>query len=333
MADTDPDTPTHVTLHHPVFQRVAGISFRRSVADRTPVMVVPLGDREAEVPFHGLCKEFDITDDSPDGRMLALVAEALGFVTALMPGEELPAEIASGDASWSAGVLYRHRAEARLKVSLLKWLRPGVLQEMGGEERCAEQLDRDPELRTLVQNAFRAAAERLGLGSAEELVARVAQVAAEFAFIEALRAELLQRVQMVSVQVRRMETANGRLDGRRKDTVARVLALNGTAISELQERFDALDLQIDNIIGLLENPEHHIHYFRTHRNTLHRTRLAWQDLLDKWDKVDPSDQTMVWDAILETYQFLARRFLPFTEWPSFSALRGAGAKVSEGMRW
>jgi hypothetical protein len=333
MADDDTARPTHVVLHHPVFQRLGGISFRRSVSDRAPVMVVPLGEREAEVPFAGLCKEFDIGEDAPDGRMLALVAEALGFVTALVPGDKLPAEIASGDASWSAGVLYRRRAEARLKVSLLKWLRPGVLQEVGGEERCAEKLDRDPELRTMVQNAFRAAAERLGLAAAEELVARVEQVAAEFAYIEALREELLLRVMMISVQVRRMETANGRLDGRRKDTVARVLALNGTAISELQERFDALDLLIDNIIALLENPEQHIAFFRTNRDTLHRIRLGWQELLDKWDTVDSADPTMLWDAILETYQFLARRFLPFTEWPSLHGLRGAGAKPNEGLRW
>lgn len=333
MAEPDLPLPSHVRLEHPVFLRVAGISFRRSATDRTPVMVVPLGDREAEVPFHGLCKEFEISADSADGRMLALVAEALGFVTALMPGEKLPAEIASGEASWSAGVIYRHRAEARLKVSLLKWLRPGVLQEMGGEERCAEKLDRDPELRTMVQNAFRAAADRLGLASAEELVARVEQVATEFAFIEALREELLRRVMMVSVRVRRLESASGKLDGRRKDTVTRVLALNGTAVSELQERFDALDLQIDNIIGLLENPENHIDFFRTSRNTMHRMRLGWQELLDKWDNVDTTDPTMTWEVVLETYQFLAKRFLPFTEWPSFSALRGAGAKVNEGMRW
>jgi hypothetical protein len=333
MNDAGIGAPTHVILTHPVFQRVQGISFRRSATDRAPVMVVPLGEREAEVPFSGLCKEFGITEETEDGQMLALVAEALGFVTALVPGEKLPAEVSGGDASWSAGVLYRRRAEARLKVSLLKWLRPGVLQEVGGEERCAEKLDRDPELRTMVQNALRAAAERLGLASAEALVQRMEQVAGEFAFIEALREELLHRVMLVSVQVRRMEAGHGKLDGRRKDTVARVLALNGTAIAELQERFDALDLQIDNIIGLLDNPENHIDFFRTSRNTLHRMRLGWQELLDKWDGVDSSDPTMMWDAILETYQFLAKRFLPFTEWPSFNALRGAGAKANEGMRW
>jgi hypothetical protein len=331
--ETEAAIPTHVTLTHAVFQRVHGLSFRRSGTDRTPVMVVPLGEREAEVPFHGLCKEFDIAADSPDGRMLALVAEALGFVTALMPGDKLPDEVASGDASWNASVVYRRRAEARLKVSLLKWLRPGVLQEVGGEERCAEKLDRDPELRTMVQNAFRAAAERLGLGSAEEVVPRMEQLAGEFAYIEALRAELLLRVINVSARVRRMESASGRLDGRRKDTVARVLALNGAAIAELQERFDTLDLQIDNIIALLEGLEAHIAFFRTSRNTLHRMRLGWQELLDKWDALDTSDDTMMWEAILETYQFLARRFLPFTEWPNLNDLRGAGAKVNAGMRW
>ena len=63
-------------------------------------MVVLLGDREAALPLRALQREFDIPDESEDGRMLALIAASLDFVTSLRLGDALPAEVLSGDASW-----------------------------------------------------------------------------------------------------------------------------------------------------------------------------------------------------------------------------------------
>ena len=57
------------TLQHHVFNTLGQISFRRSSSDGTPVMVVPMGDKEASVPLRALQREFAITDESPDGRM------------------------------------------------------------------------------------------------------------------------------------------------------------------------------------------------------------------------------------------------------------------------
>jgi hypothetical protein len=326
------DMPTRVVLEHPVFLRVSGISFRRSPTDGAATMVMPFGEREASIPLSGLRHEFNITDDTPDGQMLNLVAEALFYVTALVPGEALPAEVTTGDASWSAGVLHRHRAEKRLRVGLVRWFKPAAVDGAGGDERCAERLERDPELRTMLQNAMRRAAEQLGLTGSDDILARLELLAAEFAFIEVLRDELLLPVKQVRVQCKRYAAANPRLEGRRKDTLSRMVALHGKAEADLQTRFDAMDALVVDMLGLLAEPESQIAFLRSNRNVLHRTRLGWQGLLARWTELEPGDDTALWGVIMDTYQFLAQRHLPYTEWPSFSALRG-GAQKAAGMAW
>lgn len=326
-------TPTHVSLSHPVFVRVDGISFRRSPTDGAPVMVMPFGEREAAIPLGSLRAEFEIDDHTPDGRMLSLVAEALGYVTALAPGDALPPEVTSGQASWTPSVLHRHRADRRLRVALLRWWRPAAVQEAGGEIRCWERIDQDPELRSQMGSAYRRTAETLGLDGSGAVEERIAQLAEEFAFIEALRDELLDRVERMAGRCRQYESANPRLDARRRDTIVRMRTLLTTALGELQQRFQALDGLLDDITALLADPDSQIEVIRSHRNALHRARLGWQEVLDKWAALDMNDEAGLWGAILDTYQFLARRYLPYTEWPTVNSLRGAPGKGAPGMRW
>ena len=96
---TEEDIPDRCVLTHPVFTMLGTISFRRARADGTPVMVVTLGEREAVVPLRSLQREFGITDESADGRMLGLVAESLDYVCGLSLGDRLPSEVLSGKAS------------------------------------------------------------------------------------------------------------------------------------------------------------------------------------------------------------------------------------------
>jgi hypothetical protein len=333
MADDAAPTPTHVSLNHPVFVRVEGISFRRSATDGAPVMVMPFGEREAAIPLGSLRTEFEIDDHTPDGRMLSLVAEALGYVTALAPGDALPPEVTCGQASWTPSVLHRHRADRRLRVALLRWWRPAAVQEAGGEIRCWERIDQDPELRSQMGSAYRRTAETLGLDGPGSVEVRIAQLAEEFAFIEALRDELLDRVERMAGRCRQYESANPRLDARRRDTIVRMRTLLTTALGELQQRFQALDGLLDDITGLLADPDSQVESIRSYRNALHRARLGWQEVLDQWSALDVNDEAGLWGAILDTYQFLAKRYLPYTEWPTVNSLRGPPGKGAPGMRW
>ncbi len=334
-APFDPEQiPDHCVLAHHVFRLLPNISFKRAESDGTPVMVVPFGDRTASVPLRSLQREFAIRDDSADGHMLGLIAESLDYVTALRLGDKLPDEVVNGKASWEPGILHRRRAATRLRLRLLAWLDPNAARSAGRGDDSANRLDSDPELRTMVQNAFRKAAAELNLQSPEELVVRVEQLAEEFSYIEALRERLLVRVQTLVARGARLGAQLGRSDGRRADALSRMQCLADIALTLFHARFDDIDAQTGEIIALLRNPDSQISFVRSNRDSLYRTMRGWDPILTQWDEECGEDDNAVWILVADTYQFLAKRHLPASEWPSFSSLRQAVSKGSrKGMSW
>lgn len=81
-----------VTFQHRFFA-YPDLFFYRPEFGGEPVAVIKMGDNEVALSFRGIKSEFDITDDSPDGQMLRLVGEALGFVNGLRPGDPIPKEV------------------------------------------------------------------------------------------------------------------------------------------------------------------------------------------------------------------------------------------------
>src|SRR4051794_13549794 len=98
METTDQSSPDHCVLVHRMFAVFGDPLFRRAETDGTPVIVVRLGDRDAAIPLRSLQREFEIPDDSEDGRMLALIAQSLDFVAGLHLGDALPTEVLTGQA-------------------------------------------------------------------------------------------------------------------------------------------------------------------------------------------------------------------------------------------
>ena len=330
-----PTAPDHCVLQHDVFKRVPGISFRLATTDGMPVMVVPYGEREASVPLRSLQHEFGIADDAPDGRMLGLIAESLDYVTALHPGDRLPEEVVSGAASWTPSVLHRQRAVTRLRLNLLAWLDPAAAQAAGRDVERGHRLDSDPELRTMVQKAFRMAATELGLASPEELVAQVERLAEEFACIETLRERLLEGVQDICGRATRIDAGRGGAGSRPTDALSRMRVLITSVLESLRSRFEDIDAQTGEIMALLRNPESQIAFVRSNRDGLYRSLRGWEPLLERWQSLANDDEDAAWPLVADTYRFLARRHLPASEWPSSDALRqerGRGKK-SKGMAW
>jgi len=331
----DPPGTVYLTLEHPLFSRVAGVSFRRSASDGEPVMVVPFEEREATLPLPGIKREFEITDDSADGRMLALVAESLSYVTALFPGDPLPAEIVNGEASWTPSISFLRRAKIRLRVQLIGWLDPAAARLAVRDLEGGDRMETDPELKTALYNASRKAAEALGAADPLEVMARIDALANEFAYTEALRNELLVPVQALLARTARMAAQLNRSDGVRADSLNRVQKMTTTTLNELAGRFEKIDEVCRDIIALLREPEVRVAFIRENRDMLYRNRLGWDPILEQWNDLDEDDDTALWLAVANTYQFLARRYLTVTEWPSFAALRSslAAGKKLNGMRW
>jgi hypothetical protein len=327
---TEEEIPDRCVLNHPVFTMLGTISFRRARADGTPVMVVTLGEREAVMPLRSLQREFGITDHSADGRMLGLVAESLDYVCGLALGDRLPSEVLSGKASWEPTLEHRKRAFNIVRLQLLTWIDPQAADPAFGDPIA--RLETDAGLRQQVQNAFDRAATELGLADSSEVVPLVEELAGEHAYIEALRDRLLRPVQSVVARLER-QAGNQRGDSQRLETANRVLRLAVTARDQFQAHFDEVAAQTGEVMSALRNMESQQAFIRSNRDQLYRAQRAWAPLLGNWADA-PADEDIPWDLMNRTYQFLAPRYMPVTEWAAgpARAVRPTGKQV-QAMTW
>ncbi|MDR3523012.1 MAG: hypothetical protein P4L66_02805 [Acetobacteraceae bacterium] len=337
IAAEDPHTdlaPREVKLcqlQHRAFSVVPGIAFRRAATDGEKVMVVPLGEREASVSMQAVRREFNIAQDSDDGRMLSLIDAALDHVPGIALGEALPEEVISGDASWQPEPRHLWLAAARLRAGLLSWLRPGREIEPDPSQ-LMENLVTDPDLREQVQAAFEQAAHALGLPRAEDALALVDQLAKELSHIEALRDWLLGRVQSLVRLLAALPPQRGQ-DRQRSEMLQRVGFLASTALRQLHDHFDVIDAQTGEVMAALRNAEQQILFIRQNRNELHTELLAWKDVLDAWDHMPDGQSEAFWEALSATYHLLAQRHLPQSAWRrSLGELQGATTRAQE-MHW
>lgn len=334
MAPPTSVPPDLCRLQHVLFRRFGDPLFRRAETDGTPVMVVMLGEREAALPLRALQREFAIADDSADGRMLALIAAALDFVTALRPGDKLPPEVLSGEASWEPGPQHLRLAGARLRLRLVAWLKGSGDDHSTAEPRAVLAAADDPALRQQVQEAFQRAAEELKLPRAAALEPMLEALAQELAYVEALRERLLRPIQSMLQKLTRM-TQGWRGDVAELEKLTHVRRLNGVALRRIGGRFEELDAQTGEILAVLRNLESQRAFIRTNRDWLYRTQRAWQPLLLEWDGVGFSYDEHTRGTVERTYRFLAPRFMPVTEWISATS-PGADQKHEprkRGMVW
>ncbi|MDE2197696.1 MAG: hypothetical protein KGJ41_01635 [Rhodospirillales bacterium] len=323
------DSAEQCLLDHQIFTALGPVCFRRAEADGTPVMVIPMGEREASVPLRALQREFAIGDESPDGRMLGLIAESLDYVSGLQLGDRLPAEVLTGEASWSPSPRHLLAASDRLRGQLAAWLDPA-----GRADAAGAPLADDPAARRQVQLAFEQAATALGLASSEEVVLLVEKLAGELAYIEALRDSLLGRVKLLAARLERM-ARQFRGDGQRLETLTQVLRLNAIGLRSLAERFDEVDAQTGEVLAALRNIESQRAFIRANRDGLYRAQRAWEPILTDWDGTGPETGEQVWLLLGRTYHFLAPRFMPVTEWLAVKPVRQVrgGARTERAMKW
>ena len=311
---SDQDKPTRCTLEHRMFALFQQPIFRRADADATPVIVVRMGDKEAVMPLLAVQRELGIADDSADGRMLALIAEALDFVPFLRLGDNLPREVLTGDASWEPGPQHVQRALTRLRLQLVGWLHgPAGEETIIVDTDALAHADDDPVLRQQIQEAFQRAAEALNLPSKEAVIEQLESLAGELAYIEALRDGLLDGVRALTQRFERLYRAS-LADASQRGLLDRVRYLSGEALSQLNHRFEQQDAQTGEVMAMLRHLDSHRGFIRSNRDWLYRSHMAWEATLAAWDRQDRSPSPDLRPLLVRTYQFLAPRFMPVTEW-------------------
>ena len=171
-----------------------------------------------------------------------------------------------------------------------------------------------------------------GLSGASELVGRTEELAAEFAYIEALRERLLRRIQAMMVRIRPLGRG-WRGDLSRLETLAQVQRLTALALNQIGGRFAELDARTDELLAALGNAQDQRAFIRANRDWLYRTLRAWDPILASWDVAEPAMTDPTWALLGRTYRFLAPRFMPITEWTLVLRPGRPRSKRLEGMVW
>ncbi len=320
-----------ITFEHKFFSSFEDLYFRVTDAGE-PVAVLKLAANEAVLSLEGIKREFMLKEDSHDFRMLDKVAEGLQFVRGLRPGDPLPKEVTTREASWEPQDRHRRIAYQRLTMQLVTWL-TGNEHVISSVAELAQVAD-DPQVKKNIQLAFTEAAEELGLGreNRDEVVRYIETLAQELAYIEALR-DTFGEVQKIDEKVQGLRRLYG-ADRSMIDTTDQVARLSQRALKLLQDYFDQVDAQTGEILSMLKNIENQIGYIREVRDALHCRLLPWEDFIQIWKTVFVVRSDENTNRIRDIYQFLAPRYMQFNDWVLVTRRGAVKAKPLGGqMRW
>ncbi len=284
--------PERCTFQHPLFGALGEIWFRRAEGDETPVLTMRLGERNAALPLRSLQAEFGITNESPDGRMLGLVAGALDFVSCLRPGDRLPAEIRTGEASWEPEPRHFALAAARVKLQLTAWLGKGNADQTDADPQVLLTLADDPAMRHHLQEALARAAAALGLDGPDAVLGQVQELAGELGYVEALRERLLRPGEAMLRRLQRV--GQRRLDPAHIELITQVQRLARKGVRDIGSRFEELDAQTGEVMAALQNLARQKRFIRGHRDWLYRSLRAWEPILSGWTTLDDTDSDQLW---------------------------------------
>ncbi|MBB4264851.1 hypothetical protein [Roseospira visakhapatnamensis] len=317
-----------VTFEHVFFRKVDDIHFQLDQATQQPVAMVSLGDEVVSLPLEGVRKEFAIASDSPDGRMLALLAKGLKFVKGLRLGDPIPREVLTGDASWEPKDKHRQIAYHRLSMQVLGWLsgdehvitNPDELMQVAG----------DPTFRRRVNEAFGEAANALMLSSKEQVTDLLRDLSNDLAYIEALRDEFnaIKRAYLKAQDLRTIYANEHSMLA----TAHSLLRLFNLAVEDFTRAFETVDAQTGEIMAALRNLDMVKTYLHTHRDDLRVRLVVWEDLLTAWLDHPMQPGRSLEDLMAATYRFLGPRYMPVDEWVMMTKLQEPGRKPPETLR-
>jgi len=314
-----PDSHPRVRFDHPFFTRLDDVYFRLDEYTHEPVAVARLGDETVVLPFPGIRREFKL-DGTADGAMLTQVGKGLRFVKALRIGDPIPKEILTREASWEISARHKQIAYHRLALQLLGWLSGDEHIITDPEEIL--QVAGDPTFRRKVNAAFAEAAEAIGLGreNREQVTHYITDLANELAYVEGMR-DRFHAMERMNAKIQDLR----RLYGARRsvlETVDPVARLMERALDEFRSLFEQADAQTGEIISALRNIEAEKTFIQDIRDELHTKLMAWDDLLDDWDRLRVEVSDTAEELLTRTYRFLAPRYMPVDEWAMMTKLQG-----------
>ena len=321
MTESVSQLPTVVELKHSFFKVFDDPYFRTSAPpNEQPVFCATLGDQEVSLPLPGIARELKLEESDPLKLMLDAISMSLRFVNILRPGDEIPAEVRTGEASWEAAADHLEIARQRLTMQLVTWV--SGRETMITDPAELQQLFEDPATKAKVNNAFDEAAQRLGLKDKDELTDMVEGFATELAYIEALR-EKFGHIKGLFKRINELRK-NSRDQNAIIDEMDPVIRLMRKPVADFQAKFDLLDAQTGEIMTVLNKLEVERQFVRDVRDELYTRFGAWQEIVDVWEGVDPlmpPPSFNIGNALRDLYRFLAQRYMEPDEWVLMTSLK------------
>ena len=150
----------------------------------------------------------------------------------------------------------------------------------------------------------------------QEVIEFVNILAGELGYIEFLREKFL-RIDAMRERIQKVRTLHSRTVSIREssDQVARLIE---RAKAEYQAMFDEIDARTSAVVPLLRDIDDSIDFIRKKRDDLHVRFLVWDDLLKAWEPNLIEYSIQVNELLRKTHQFLAPRFMSFTDWTAIA---------------
>lgn len=308
-----PKTERKIELEHKIFKTFEECHFQKSDISDEALFVLKMAEGSiVSLPLLAICREFDIDPESKDGDLISLIDQALNFINILRPGDNLPLEVLTGEASWEVDEAHQAIAYNRITMQLVTWM-------SGSEELITDpdqlmQIADDPNTKKKINQAFDEVAEKLGIGKGnrEEVVSLVHQVADELSYIETLR-EQYGKILMVDRKLQDLRRIYAHEKGI-LETVTQSIRLLDDAKKKFETTFDELDANTGEIMSVLRNFTSQRQYIRAKRDDLYKRLRAWQPLIIQWEELELERGPLAVRLIRDTYQFLAPRFMKVKQW-------------------
>ncbi|WP_404425948.1 hypothetical protein [Thalassospira australica] len=300
-------------LEHKVFKSFEDCHFQKSDLSDEALFVLKMAEGSVvSLPLKAICKEFGIDPDSNDGELIGLVDKSLDFVNVLRPGDDLPLEVLTGEASWEVDEDHRAIAYNRLTMQLVTWMSGN--EELITDPEQLMQIAEDPATKKKINQAFDEVADKLNIGreNREEVVNLVHQVAEELSYVETLR-DKYRNVKKIDRKLQELRRIYAHEKGV-LETVTQVIRLIDDAMKKFENSFDEIDANTGEIMSVLRNFTTQRQYIRTTRDDLYRRLRAWEPLFERWDTMELERGAPAVRLVRDTYQFLAPRFMKVKEW-------------------
>jgi hypothetical protein len=291
--------------------------FRLSEGARIPSMVIQLESQEAVLPLQSVAREFKVDPESADGQMLNLIEQALEFVVSLKLGDKLPSELNGGAASWDPDKQDRRIAASRVRHNLVRCVFARLGKNVSITGGAVPGWEDEPKNQAVLQKAITAAATQLDGADEAAIIADVASISEEMAYIEAMRRALGRGIGSMRDKLLRIQV--GQVPISHQDTIKQVQSLANAGIKEIMGRFDDVDGRLDDILAMLRDLPAVIVVLRRQRDWLFRTNRAWAAVFTDWANAPKHFDEFFLKVVERTYTFLAPRFMSFQEWTNADA--------------